>query len=232
MALELSDLDRELADGVHGGAAAFAMRLLDPLRRGGRRALLHRHRAGACRRLSLSRPREPRFRRAHGRARRPGPRADEPQRRLARSHPSRAVSRLGRGARERRAAHAGACGARLRADLHLRPLSDGASARIWRADRLGRVECDRLRQFRHRREDQPLRRLHRSLLRDDRPRAGIRPASDRKPARPGDRPDRQPFRTAGTRSAFASRSATRSGGGAAASCRRSSACPPTPTRTI
>jgi len=28
MALELSDLDRALADGVHGGAAAFAMRLL------------------------------------------------------------------------------------------------------------------------------------------------------------------------------------------------------------
>src|SRR5208282_1283906 len=28
MALELSDLDRELAGGVHGGAAAFAMRLL------------------------------------------------------------------------------------------------------------------------------------------------------------------------------------------------------------
>ena len=37
------------------------------------------------------------------------------------------------------AAHAGAYRARLRADLHLRPLSDRASAAFWRADRLGRV---------------------------------------------------------------------------------------------
>ncbi len=46
-------------------------------------------------------------------------------------------------ARERREAHGRACRARLRADLHLRPLSERPSAALRSADRLGRIERDR-----------------------------------------------------------------------------------------
>ena len=95
-------------------------------------------------------------------------------------HPG-AVS-AGRGvARGRHAADAGARGARLPAHLHLRALPDAVSTALRRPDRLGRIERDRLRQFGDRRAHQSLWRFHRSLLRDDRPRAGLRPASRRKP---------------------------------------------------
>src|SRR5271166_926870 len=190
MALKLSDLDRELAGGVHGGAAAFAMRLLMRLAEAvDARSFIAIEQAHVDGCLYLGRASLD-FVRAHDRPRRQGSRADEPQRRLARSHPSRALSRFGRSAREWKAAHAGACRARLRADLHLRPLSDCASTAFRRADRLGRVERDRLRQFGHRRQNQPLWRLHRSLLRNDRPCARVWPASHREPVRAGDCRDR------------------------------------------
>ena len=76
---------------------------------------------------------------------------------------------------------------------HMRPV-------VRSADRLGRIERDRLRQLGHRRPHGALSRSARHLLRDHRPRAGHRSASDRTPRRPdaaapGRRPRRRSSRT-------------------------------------
>ena len=125
-----------------------------PLRRSGRRAPLHRHRGRrmstaasiSAGRASISSSGWPRS------AARCACRRRLNVGSLDLIHPE-----LFRGsdgaARERRAADAGACRARLRADLHLRALSDGVSAALRRADRLGRIERDRLRQFGDRRAE-------------------------------------------------------------------------------
>ena len=70
----------------------------------------------------------------------------------------------------------GARGARMRAVVHLRALSDPLPPVVRRPDRLGRVERDRVRELGDRRADEPLRRLHRPLLRDHRARPGVGPA--------------------------------------------------------
>ena len=75
-----------------------------------------------------------------------------------------------------------ACRARLRAHLHLRALPDAVAPALRRADRLGRIERDRLRQFGDRRAHQSLWRFYRPLLRDDRPRARLWLAPDGKPS--------------------------------------------------
>ena len=100
---------------------------------------------------------------------------------------------------ERRPADAGACRARLRADLHLRAVPDRLPPALRRADRLGRIERHRLRQFGDRRAHQPLRRLHRPLLRDDRPRARTTACTSTENRRArARRRDRRRSRTIGT----------------------------------
>ena len=64
------------------------------------------------------------------------------------------------------------------------PYQTPVSPGLRRADRLGRIQRHRLRQFGDRRAHQPLWRLHRPVLRHDRPRAGLGPASRREPAWP------------------------------------------------
>ena len=68
--------------------------------------------------------------------------------------------------------------------LHLRALSDPFPTAVRRPDRLGGIECDRLREFRSRRADQPLRRFHRPLLRPHRACSRLRPSPDREQASP------------------------------------------------
>ncbi len=62
-------------------------------------------------------------------------------------------------------------------------LPAGAPAASGAADRLGGIQCPRLRQFGPGRAHQPLRRLHGPVCRADRPRAALRPASAGKPRR-------------------------------------------------
>ena len=153
MALKLSDLDRELAGGAHGGAAAFAMRLLMRLAEAvDARSFIAIEQAHVDGCLYLGRASldfVERMTALGGKVRVP---TSLNVGSLDLIHPE-----LFRGSDEVRvngeAAHAGACRARLRADLHLRALSDCASAAFRRADRLGRIERDRLRQFGHRRAD-------------------------------------------------------------------------------
>src|SRR5580692_2887698 len=164
MALDLSAFDRELVDGAWRWRS---LRHAPPyaLRRSRRCALVHRHRGGAYRWLSLSWTREPRLRRTDDRTRRQGSRADNPQCRLGRPYPSRALSRNEGACGKWSPTHACACRARVRAHLYLRPLSNRLAPAFRRADRLGRIERDRVRQFGDWRAHQSLWRFYRPLLR-------------------------------------------------------------------
>ena len=188
MALELSNLDRDLAGGAHGPAAAFAMRLLirfaEAVEARSFIAIEQAHVDGCLYLGQASLDFVERMTALGGKVRVP---TSLNVGSLDLIHPE-----LFRGSDEVRAN-----GKRLmqaHVDLGCAPTFTCApyqipvSAALRRADRLGRVERDRLRQFGHRRQDQPLRRLHRSLLRDDRPGARIRLASYGEPARQGDRP--------------------------------------------
>ena len=70
------------------------------------------------------------------------------------------------------------------ADVDLRAVPDAHAPGVRPADRLGRVERDRVRELGDRRAHRALSRSARHLLRDHRPRAGGRPAPDREPRRP------------------------------------------------
>ena len=155
-----------------------------PLRRGGGSAAPDRLFRGPYRRLPLPWRGQPRLRRAARRGRRQSCGADDAQCRLGRPHPSRAFSRRHGARLGGNPADAGPRGSRLPAELHLRALPDAVPAEAGRPDRLGRIQCHRLRQFGHRRAHQPLWRFHRPCLRHHRPGAGLRPASDGKPPRP------------------------------------------------
>ena len=163
MSLELSPFDRELIAGAHGAGAAFAMRLLMRFAEavGARRFIdIEAAHVDGC--LYLGRASLDFAERMAGL----GGKVRVPTTLNVGSvdliHPElfRGTKEHGEnGARLMRRA----CRAWLRADLHLRSLSERLSPAIRRADRLGGVERDRLRQFRDRRAHQPLRRFHRPL---------------------------------------------------------------------
>ncbi len=143
---------------------------------------------GPYRRGALSWRQRRAVRRAAGRGRRRGRRADDPQCRGARSAAS--PPRPCRSAPPQDGAEADAClrGAGLPADLDLLALSGRPPAGARQRRRLGREQRRRLLQFRARRADQSLWRLPRHLLRPDRPRPRLWAAPAGKPPRhPGRR---------------------------------------------
>ena len=79
------------------------------------------------------------------------------------------------------------------------PVPAARAAGVRRTDRLGRVQRDRLREQRARRSHEPVRRLHRHLLRDHRAGAARGPAHGRGPAR-----DRRCSRSRACRASLAS----------------------------
>ena len=108
---------------------------------------------------------------------------DHAQRLVARSAPSGA-----RPARRRDVRAGAEADGRLRrhglpAHVDVRPVPTRTAPGVRRAHRVGRIERDRVRELGAGRTHEPLRRLHRHLRGDHRPRAGSRPASRRASAR-------------------------------------------------
>ena len=137
------------------------------------------HLAGAHRQHDLPRRRDARVRRAARLARRTRRGADQPQRQRRRRVRLEGLGGQARMGRQGRAADARVRADGRGADLDLRAVSDAHAPGLRPADRVGRIERDQLRELGDRRPHRALSRSAGHLLRDHRPRAGGRPASDR-----------------------------------------------------
>ena len=177
--------DRRPGDAGWRARAGRAARDVDP-RADGRRLRRRRadgHLAGAHRQHDLSRRRDARVRGAARVARRARRRADQPQRQRRRRVRLEGLGGVAGVGGEGGAADAGVRTHGRGADVDLRAVPDAHAPDVRPADRLGRVERDRLRQLGDWRPHRTLSRSARHLLRDHRPRAGDRTAPDREPRR-------------------------------------------------